>query len=458
MSFDIDIYDIFQGDGTPLKNKSKISWNDIINPKYNTGKISPWNSNETTQKQHSYNSAKPNSAASSGNVAQQLRKKTTKPQNNQKSQPKQDSRISSKWAKKTNDIHAQQEQPPKDGVLHPNLKTAYPLSFDAYYSDYTTIKPTQEYQYAEHDLYYYFYPEFYGATVNPTPFYDYPTKKKRSFLSSTEEPEYEGEEMTTVSGATRRSAAGNEIEAEDITTDITTSKPKTLAVNIKVTTTTERTVTEEVELEDRTTIPSIGQSKQKTTTQPQEVEAEDVTTSAPRKPTLVKMVTSKGGAKVRLNRPVKRYPPKYRFPKNQQRHQVPVLKEVNSVSKVMTRIPTKTRPIYSSEQKQIDANKIKNKIVHKSTRIKPVVKSSVVHRLVPKQYSYIQELSNRKISIDHKTVRRHNMHLQNPVNVGQNERQGCSKRQKCPSNLRPVCGTDGMSYRNKCVLKTVACV
>ncbi|XP_062591724.1 uncharacterized protein LOC134253223 [Saccostrea cucullata] len=446
-------------DGTILKNKSKISWNDIIKPNYNTGKISPWNSNESIQKQHSNQ----NSAASNGGVVQQMGKKTSKLQNNNKSQQEQDIMVPSKSMKEQNKIHVQLEKPPQDNIFTSFLKTFFPWNFDAYYSDHTTMKPTHEYQYTDHDLYYYYNPDFYLATVNPTPFYDYSTKKKLDISSFNEELEYEGEEMTTVSGATRSSAGGKEIEAEDITTvatvtstdkpaeneteaeDITTPKSRASAVNNKVASTTEKSATEGVELEDRTTPSSAGKTKQKIT-------------AAPRKQLSVFKTNSNGGVKVMLNRPSKRFPPKYRFPKYKQRYQVPVLKEINSGPKFMTRIPKKIGPIYSNVQNQLKANKIKYKIVHKSTRVSPVIKSFVVNHAVPKQRSHIQRLPNRKISVVHKTEGRHNLHLQKPINLGRSESQGCRKRQKCPSNLRPVCGTDGLSYRNECVLKSVACV
>ena len=33
----------------------------------------------------------------------------------------------------------------------------------------------------------------------------------------------------------------------------------------------------------------------------------------------------------------------------------------------------------------------------------------------------------------------------------------CPKKEDCPASVKPVCGTDGKTYINECLMKVIAC-
>lgn len=454
---------IFKGTGNVQTPKKKISWNDIINPNYNPNRISPWESNKTkpTQRQRFPTPIHP----SSNGGAAPLRQRSNGVQNNQQPtkvvKPKP---IVYEWKVIESNFQPQQKLtttvPPTTNLP----ATTTPMPDNSYYYDMTTMSPGQFLHnfFFGHD-YFYYYPDYYTATVSPTPTFRYSGKKRSTFVSSTEEPEYESEDMTT-SLPTKTSSGGSGIEAEDITT---TAKPN--VPGVKFTTTTERPVTEEIEAEDRTTTPSSkGQkTQQATTTQATEQEAESATTKAPKTNTTVKTKNVKGsligqqilGSKNTLKQQPaqiqnggfrKRFPPKYRFAKTERQFRFPVLKEANA-------LPNKMRSLQKQKSLQ---NKIslKAKGVFKSLALRPNKKTlNMRAAVVPKQYSFTKHRStNTPVNKN-----------ANPMTVNKTfqQRQGvpimkgkCLEFRKCPSQLQPVCGTDGLSYRNRCTLKKVACL
>uniref|UniRef100_K1S207 Uncharacterized protein n=1 Tax=Magallana gigas TaxID=29159 RepID=K1S207_MAGGI len=283
---------VIDGTGNVQTPKKKISWNDIINPNYNPNRISPWESNKTkpTQRQRFPTPIHP----SSNGGAAPLRQRSNGVQNNQQPtnvvKPKP---IVYEWKVIESNFQPTQKLtttvPPTTNLP----ATTTPMPDNSYYYDMTTMSPGQFLHnfFFGHD-YFYYYPDYYTATVSPTPAFRYSGKKRSTFVSSTEEPEYESEDMTT-SLPTKTSSGGSGIEAEDITT---TAKPN--VPGVKFTTTTERPVTEEIEAEDRTTTPSSkGQkTQQATTTQATEQEAESATTKAPKTTT----TAHKAGAYLRF--------------------------------------------------------------------------------------------------------------------------------------------------------------
>lgn len=452
---------IFKGTGNVQTPKKKISWNDIINPNYNPNRISPWESDKTkpTQRQRFPTPIHP----SSNGGAAPLRQRANGVQNNQQPtkvvKPKP---IVYEWKVIENNFHPQQKL---TTTVSPTTKlpaTTTPLPDNSYYYDMTTMSPGQFLHnfFFGHD-YFYYYPDYYTATVSPTPTFGYSGKKRSTFVSSTEEPEYESEDMTT-SLPTKTSSGGSGIEAEDITT---TAKPN--VPGAKFTTTTERPVTEEIEAEDRTTTSSSEGQKtlQATTTQATEQEAESATT--PKTIITVKTKNVKGsligqqilGSKNTLKQQPaqkqnggfrKRFPPKYRFAKTERQFRFPVLKETNA-------LPNKMRSLQKQKSLQ---NKIslKAKGVFKSLAVRPNKKTlNMRAAVIPKQYSFTKHRSTN--TAVYKNA--------NPMTVNKTfqQRQGvpilkgkCLEFRKCPSQLQPVCGTDGLSYRNRCTLKKVACL
>lgn len=455
---------IFKGTGNVQTPKKKISWNDIINPNYNPNRISPWESNKTkpTQRQRFPTPIHP----SSNGGAAPLRQQANGMQNNQQPtkvvKPKP---IVYEWKVIESNFQPQQKL---TTTVPPTTKlpaTTTPLPDNSYYYDMTTMSPGQFLHnfFFGHD-YFYYYPDYYTATVSPTPTFGYSGKKRSTFVSSTEEPEYESEDMTT-SLPTKTSSGGSGIESEDITT---TAKPNVPGAKF-TTTTTEKPVTEEIEAEDRPTTPSSeGQKTQAaTTTQATEQEAESATTKAPKTTTTVKTTHVKGsligqqilGSKNTLKQQPaqiqnggfrKRFPPKYRFAKTERQFRFPVLKEANA-------LPNKIRSLQKQKSLQ---NKIslKAKGVFKSLAVRPHKKTlNMRAAVIPKQYSFTKHRSTN-------TPVNKNANLMT-VNKTFQQRQGvpimkgkCLEFRKCPSQLQPVCGTDGLSYRNRCTLKKVACL
>lgn len=454
---------IFKGTGNVQTPKKKISWNDIINPNYNPNRISPWESNKTkpTQRQRFPTPIHP----SSNGGAAPLRQRSNGVQNNQQPtkvvKPKL---IVYEWKVIESNFQPQQKLtttvPPTTNLP----ATTTPMPDNSYYYDMTTMSPGQFLHnfFFGHD-YFYYYPDYYTATVSPTPTFRYSGKKRSTFVSSTEEPEYESEDMTT-SLPTKTSSGGSGIEAEDITT---TAKPN--VPGAKFTTTTEKPVTEEIEAEDRTTTPSSkGQkTQQATTTQATEQEAESATTKAPKTTTTVKTKNVKGsligqqilGSKNTLKQQPaqiqngglrKRFPPKYRFANTERQFRFPVLKEANT-------LPNKMRSLQKQKSLQ-NRISLKAKGVFKSLAVRPNKKTlNMRAAVIPKQYSFTKHRSTN--TAVYKNA--------NPMTVNKTfqQRQGvpimkgkCLEFRKCPSQLQPVCGTDGLSYRNRCTLKKVACL
>ena len=345
--------------------------------------------------------------------------------------------------------------------------TTMALYPDSYLYDYPSLFPDPFY----FDYDYFFFPNFFSGTPSPTATYGYSGNKRSTFASSTEEPEHEVEEnhATSTSMPTASATGENEIEEEDITT---TQMSKVSGGKIK--TTTEKPVTEEIEPEDRTTPSSGGQKQQETTTmQNQENEAEGVTkkmttVSSPVQAKL-SMSNSQKSQKKETNSVQyteikalqngssgKRYPPKYRFANNQGQFRYPIMKEVNVKPRKV-----KSQQIFSltmqGRQQNIPRSRldIKAKGVFKSAMSRSRVKTSNVQSIVvPREYSYVTYISTYNPSIS-------STKPLGPVRLSKGIHmfgQKCREYRKCSSDLKPVCGTDGLSYRNKCKLHKVACL
>lgn len=455
---------IFKGRGNVQTPKKKISWNDIINPNYNPNRISPWQSSKTKPSPRQ-RFPLPIHPSSNGGAAP-TRQRAYGMQNNQQPPTKavKPKPIVYEWKVIESNFQPQQQL---TTTVQPTTKlppTTTPLPDNSYYYDMTTMSPGQFlHNFFFGPDYFYNYPDFHTATVSPTPTFGYSGKKRSTFVSSTEEPEYESEDMTT-SMPTKTSTGGSGIEAEDITTT-----PKPNVSGVKVTTTTEKPVTEEVEPEDRTTTPSSkGQETQKaTTTQATEQEAESATTKAPKTTTMIKTTNIKsslngqqivGNKNTSKKQPAqiqnggfrKRFPPKYRFAKTERQFRFPVLKEANA-------LPNKMRSLQKQESMQ-NKMSLKAKGIFKSLAVRPNKKTlNMRAAVVPHQYSFTKHRST-------KTPVHKSSNLMT-VNKTFEQRQGvpimkgkCLEFRKCPSQLQPVCGTDGLSYRNRCTLKKVACL